>query len=54
MTGITGIYMSRQYARGEDNVIIRIEGENMNCVFTVSNECLLTALRNDLNMEVKE
>ena len=54
MTGITGIYMQRQIGFREDNVRVQLQGENMDCTFTVSFECLLTALRNDLDLEVKE
>ena len=54
MTGIKGIYMNRSYHNGEDNVVIRVEGENINAAFVVDFECLRIALTKDLGLEVKD
>lgn len=52
--GIHGIYLKRDYYRDGNVVTITIQAENVHIVAKVSEECLLTALRNDLNMEVGE
>ena len=52
MTGITGIYLHENIV--ERTITMKIQDVDMDLTFTISTECLLTALRNDLNWEVKE
>lgn len=53
-TAICGIYLKREYSRDGNTVTMEIQTENINLVAKVSEECLLTALRNDLGLEVVE
>lgn len=52
MTGITGIYLHENIAA--KSISMKIQDVDMDLTFKISTECLLTALRNDLNWEVKE
>ena len=52
MSGITGIYLHENIV--DKSISMKIQDVDMDLMFKISTECLLTALRNDLNWEVKE